>query len=735
MPLVNKHMARDEPKEPGTAKAKKSKKSPSAAADQPLVQLAKLAWGSAGEVERLADVAGRIVSSMGALTPALSDWPAYADLLTGETLDDDDVRHLQCVLLHLMAASATQLNEAVALAADGDAAADAHTPRKKAKRAPTRKELEAQDEGTIALSTELGRSLAPLLEKFGAQSDALLPLLTLVRQMRLQSAASTLKGSGFGELLGQLEACFLKHNDIGAMRACGSAWAELLTQGGAPALQEQARVRFKKLINKLVASLKPLDAHAKKAKGGGAFDFDGPSVAVRRIAHLVAAYPHSHSSLTALDSLIERLLPLLHTRQGAEPGLSACVTALLQLKTTVLTAQVAEERAAAAEEGGGAAVELDESTSGLRDELLPLLCSALEAPVSAVAKVAAGALSLLLGTVLPRAEAAADATLQEASGALLKWFGTALDAAADGAWEDDDETEDEQRTASAADPPGPRWLRDVVSCALLHGLPTATVLCSLLERLADLPPDFKVFAKQLWTQHLTVAHPAQRLAKLEEEVLHEAFETNGGANSECLEAVARQLGQLHVAVAASSRGKGRASELTHLMLDAMLETSLDDDGNGETAFVEAGLAPLLVACSPEQAVQLSDKFGERLENCPGFGRKLGAAIKPDESRRKSVAREAKPPRESFSVARKRRLEKRRLSVEDEDDEAADDDDDEEAVEPAAHEEVMVEEEEAEEEEEGVFEEKAGAQIFVDVLCLIRICARAARAFTHGCFTN
>ena len=45
------------------------------------------------------------------------------------------------------------------------------------------------------------------------------------------------------------------------------------------------------------------------------------------------------------------------------------------------------------------------------------------------------------------------------------------------------------------------------------------------------------------------------------------------------------------------------------------------------------------------------------------------------------------------------------------------------------------EEEAEEEEEGVFEEKAGAQIFVDVLCLIRICARAARAFTHGCFTN
>lgn len=663
VPLVNKHMARagGDGASPNTAKAsKKGKKAAAAAAtDQPLVQLAKLAWGSAGEVERLPEVCGRIVASMRPLTPALSDWPAYTDLLTGETLDEDNLRHLHCVLVHLMAASAVHTNEGAAAAAVAADGAGAQTPRKKARRAPTRKELEAHDEGAVALSSELGRSLGALLETFGAQADVLQPLLSLVRQLRLQSAATTLKGGVFGALLDQLEACFFKHNEPEAMRAHAAAWAELLTQPGAPALQEQARVRFKKLINKLVAILKPLGAYAARGKGG-AFDFDEASVAMRRVAYLVSAYPEASSSLRTINALPERLLPLLHTRAGSEPGLAVCITAMLQLKTTVLTARVAEARLAAGAAHGGASVELDETSLQLRDEALTLLATALDAPLPPVAGVAAGCLSLLLGTVLPKVQPDSDdPVLQDAGDALLGWFSAALQAAAEG----EPVGDLEEASAQPSDLPGPRWLSDVVGCALLHGVPTAPALCALLYHLGDLPDAFRVFAKQLWLNHLAVTHSADTLAKLELQVLREASlaTDSGQIDVGRLEAVAHHLGQLNAAASVSSaRNKDRAGELVYLLLDSALAQTLASDESGSASFVELGLGPMLSACSREQAARLFDKYAARLDGFPRFARRLREAASAEAGRRKSSGRAPAEPRASCPAGR--RGEKRRLAM-------------------------------------------------------------------------
>jgi hypothetical protein len=691
VPLVNKHMARadGDGADPGTAKAsKKSKKGAAAAAtaDQPLVQLAKLAWGSAGEVERLPEVCGRIVASMRPLTPALSDWAAYTNLLTGETLDEEDVHHLQCVLVHLMAASAVHTNEGAAAAAVATEAAEAQTPRKKARRAPTRKEIEAHDEGTVALSAELGRSLAALLEKFGAQADVLQPLLTLVRQLQLQSAASALKGGVFGALLDQLDACFFKHNTTEAMRAHAAAWAELVTQPGAPALQEQARVRFKKLVNKLVASLKPLSAFAAKPKGG-AFAFDEASVAMRRIAHLVSAYPDASTSLRTIDDVPERLLPLLDTRSGSEPGLAACITAMLQLKTTVLTARVAEARMAANVGQGGAALELDETLLQQRDEALPLLATALDAPVAPVAEVAAGCLSLLLGTVLPKLQPDSDdPVLQEASDALLSWFSATLQAVAAG----EQDGEPQEAPAQTSDLPGPRWLSDVVGCALLHGVPTAPALCTLLHHLGDLPDSFRVFAKQLWLNHLSVVHSTEALAELELQILREAGLPTDSDEKSQLEAVAHQLGQLNIAASVtSSRSKERLSEMAFLLLDTALEQALASDEADSVSFVELGLVPMLSAIPREQAERLHSKYEDKITHVPRFARRLREACTGEGGRRSgeggrrsteggkrsaeggkkrksSVGRAPAEPRASRSGGRSRRAEKRRLPIESED---------------------------------------------------------------------
>ena len=698
VPLVNKHMSRafDDGAEPATAKAKKKgKQSPASTAqvDEPLVQLAKLAWGSAEGIERLPEVCGRIVDSMGAMTPALSDWSAYCDLLTSETLDDDQP-HLQCVLLYLMAASAAHLNESIAESAhaakNSTGVGEVQTPRrKKARRAPTRKDVEAQEEGLTALSSELGRSLAPLLEKFGAQSDVLQPLLSLVSQIKLQSASSALKGDGFALILEQMDSIVFKHNDARALRACASAWASLLVQTGAPAFQEQARVRFKKLTNKLMVSLKPLEAYAKRPKGS--FDFDESSVALRRIAYLVSAYPESYASMKTLDKMSEPLLSLLDSQTVSTRGLRVGIIALLQLKTTILTSQVAEARSFEGQ-AQNAEVELHETTSRLRDEVLSLLTRTLLVPVASVAEAAASSLCLLLGTVLPRGSEASEN--DEAKDALLCWFDTALQRAA-GSLEDEEE-EDVRPASDLEALSGPHWLRDVVSCGLLRGIPMASVLCSLLSRLEDLPYDFEVFVKHPWTNHMMDSHSVQALAMLEEQILKEAFNKCDGKDAGPLDSVAEQLSRLHAALAKSNRWKDRVGELTHVLLDGTLGRSLSD--GGECAkIVEVGLLPLLPFCSREHLAQLYAKFGSKLSGSAQFARGLRASFSTREGRDKSPARRSVSQEGSLVAARNRRGHKRRMHAEanDPDNEV---DDEEESAEEEGHDDEHVDREEEEEEE-------------------------------------
>ena len=103
---------------------------------------------------------------------------------------------------------------------------------------------------------------------------------------------------------------------------------------GAPTLEEQARARFRKLSSKLVAALKPLDAHTKK-KPTAPFAFDEAAIAMSRLARLVTVQPQAAAAaLKPIDGLGERLVAAVEARKEkrapADGGLVACTTLLLQ---------------------------------------------------------------------------------------------------------------------------------------------------------------------------------------------------------------------------------------------------------------------------------------------------------------------------------------------------------------------------------------------------------------------
>ena len=82
------------------------------------------------------------------------------------------------MLLHMMASSAAGLHAACDTAEDG-----ALGGKKKKK-----KELEEEGEGSLALASQLAKSLPQLLDKYGVQPEQLQAVLKLLKELRLDSA-------------------------------------------------------------------------------------------------------------------------------------------------------------------------------------------------------------------------------------------------------------------------------------------------------------------------------------------------------------------------------------------------------------------------------------------------------------------------------------------------------------------------------------------------------------------
>ncbi|EOD05276.1 hypothetical protein EMIHUDRAFT_198903 [Emiliania huxleyi CCMP1516] len=499
--------------------------------------LASYAWDTAGgEAEKMPEVCLKMALAMSDKQPLLLDWTGYTDLLLGEALDDA-AEHLQGALLYLMSAGAVFVNSIKEPA----------TPRKK-------RALADQDERALALSAELGRSLTELLEKYGAQREALPALLGLVGQLRLRGAQAALKGPAFGSLLEQLEAsaCFFKHNDATSIALCAGAWSELMQQPGErpPSGSTQARARFRKLSSKLVAALKPLDAHTKK-KPTAPFAFDEAAIAMSRLARLVTVQPQAAAAaLKPIDGLGERLVAAVEARKEqrapADGGLVACTTLLLQLETTVLCAAFSEVYD-----------EPSEAVLEKRDDLLLLLGRALHAPSAAVARLAAALLAWLLQSTC---------SIEKGSGA------------SEEAEEAEGGTPQESREA---------LLTDVVKSGLAGGVSFAAAVRLLLVHLDHLPRDYKEFAKELWG-HIAKVRPHE-LSDRQLGVLTLSFEEDEPA---VFEAVAKQ--------ATIEAGAAWALEPGH--------------ARDRARFVEGGLAPLLALCTAKGAAliargELSDRFG------------------------------------------------------------------------------------------------------------------------------
>ena len=92
--------------------------------------------------------------------------------------EGDQQEEAQRMLLHMMASSAAGLHTACDTAEDG-----ALGGKKKKK-----KELEEEGEGSLALASQLAKSLPQLLDKYGVQPEQLQAVLKLLKELRLDSA-------------------------------------------------------------------------------------------------------------------------------------------------------------------------------------------------------------------------------------------------------------------------------------------------------------------------------------------------------------------------------------------------------------------------------------------------------------------------------------------------------------------------------------------------------------------
>ena len=64
------------------------------------------------------------------------------------------------------------------------------TPRKRQRKG--KKSTAAEDESTLQLSAQLGRSLPQLLSRFGTEREPLTAVLSLLQQLQLPAAQATL---------------------------------------------------------------------------------------------------------------------------------------------------------------------------------------------------------------------------------------------------------------------------------------------------------------------------------------------------------------------------------------------------------------------------------------------------------------------------------------------------------------------------------------------------------------
>ena len=172
-----------------------------------------------------------------------------------------------------------------------------------------RKAAESHEETSTALSAHLSKCLAKLLQRFGAHAPQLRAVLALLKQLRFSATQATLKGKPLDKLLQELESATLKHTDEFTLSACGEAWAALLQQDEAPALQDQVQVRYRRMTQKIVTSLRPLTT-SLKSKSAAMPSLEVLADAEIVLSRLERVSKNEAQSLSGLLSLGSSLLQL-----------------------------------------------------------------------------------------------------------------------------------------------------------------------------------------------------------------------------------------------------------------------------------------------------------------------------------------------------------------------------------------------------------------------------------------
>lgn len=195
----------------------------------------------------------------------------------------------------------------------------------------------------------------------------------------LADAQATLRVGRLNEILGKLENVCCKHTQPSTLQACSEAWAQLLKQEGAPALQEAVRTRYQRLCGKLMLAIKPVAAPLMALRPGGAvrcpdlFDLD---VALRRLSAIARV---QQQPLTGLRALTPHLLSFAETGAHRE-DVNGCITSLLELLVIQFIFSAESYKRSAARDSESAA---DPDKNRLRldacklcEQLLPLLARA-----------------------------------------------------------------------------------------------------------------------------------------------------------------------------------------------------------------------------------------------------------------------------------------------------------------------------------------------------------------------
>ena len=259
---------------------------------------------------RIARRCKQAVRAMRPVEPALTDWSAYLDVLTADDDLDEALEAALPVVLHLMKESAAATNAAYDIL---DSRPDAEERSKRGAR--SRAVAQEMQEGAVALSAALGKSISTLLQRFGARAAPLRTVLALVAQLRLPAAQANLKGKRFDELLAQLESATLKHADAATLAASARAWFAILRQEEVPAMHEAVAVRFRRLVAEFLSGLRPLSVALKSKKAEpSSSTLRQTQVVLHRLEMLTV---DEGQSLPQTIGLADRLLALGAAHPGA----------------------------------------------------------------------------------------------------------------------------------------------------------------------------------------------------------------------------------------------------------------------------------------------------------------------------------------------------------------------------------------------------------------------------------